>query len=205
MNARLTTILLAATLALPAAAEYVPKDARLGVLYAVPVGDVYDSAVGVEFQYRRWYWETTAVSIIASLQQWELSESSELAQEPDFSGFDGSPAFLQIGVGLDEHREISDHVRLNLHADIRYCNGLSGAKMILSNGDFSREQTVDVSDAIIGGLGIGLEFEVNRDWTLYAEAGLQAGLLPGEIGSGATVIDNELEAPLLRAGAVFTF
>ena len=205
MNARLTAALLSAALALPAAAEYVPKDARLGVIYAVPVGDVYDSGVGVEFQYRRWYWETTAVSLIASLQQWELSDSSELAQEPDFTGFDGSPAFLQIGVGLDEHREISDHVRLNLHADIRYCNGLSGAKMILSNGDFTREQTVDVSDAVIGGVGIGLEFEVNRDWTLYAEAGLQAGLLPGEIGSGATVIDNELEAPLLRAGAVFTF
>ena len=204
MNARLTAALLAA-LALPASAEYVPKDARLGAIYAMPLGDVYDSGAGVEFQYRLWYWETTALSIIGSLQQWELSDSSEFAQEADFTGFKGSPAFLQIGVGIDEQRELSDHLRLNLHADIRYCNGLSGAKLRLSNGDFTREQTVDVSDAIIGAVGAGLEFEVSREWTLYTELGLQAGLLPGEIGSGAVVLDNEFEAPLFRAGAVFKF
>lgn len=204
MHARLTATLLAA-LSLPAAAEYVPKDTRIGLVYAVPLGDVYDSGAGAEFQYRLWYWETTAVSIIGSLQQWELSDSSEFAQEPDFTGFKGSPAFLQIGAGIDEQRELSDHVRLNLHADIRYCNGLSGAKLRLNNGDFSREQTVDVSDAIIGAVGAGLEFEVSREWTLYTEIGLQGGLLPGEIGSGAVVLDNEFEAPLIRAGAVFKF
>ena len=204
MQARLTALLFA-MLALPAAAEYVPKDARIGMIYAMPIGDVYDSGTGAEFHYRLWYWETTAVTIIGSLQQWELSDSSEFAQEADFIGFKGSPAFLQIGVGIDEHRELSDHVRLNLHADIRYCNGLSGAKLRLSNGDFSREQTVDVSDAIIAGVGAGLEFEVSREWTLYTEIGLQGGLLPGEIGSGTIVLDNEFEAPLFRAGAVFKF
>ncbi len=204
MKARLTVSLLAA-LALPAAAEYVPKDARIGAVYAMPLGDVYDSGSGAEFQYRLWYWETTAVSIIGSLQQWELSDSSAFSQEADFTGFKGSPAFLQIGAGIDEQRELSDHVRLNLHADIRYCNGLSGAKLRLSNGDFSREQTVDVSDAVIAAVGAGLEFEVSREWTLYTEIGLQGGLLPGEIGSGTTVLENEFEAPLIRAGAVFKF
>ncbi len=204
MNARLTAALLAA-LALPASAEYVPKDARLGVVYAMPLGDVYDSGIGAEIHYRLWYWETTAVSVIGSLQQWELSENSEFAQEADFTGFKGSPAFLQVGAGIDEQRELSDHVRLNLHADIRYCNGLSGAKLQLSNGDFSRQQSVDVSDAIIGAVGVGLEVEINRDWTLYVEAGLQGGLIPGEIASGTIKMDNELEAPLLRAGTVIKF
>lgn len=195
--------LLAATL--PAAGEYVPRDTRIGGVYAQPLGDVYASAMGVEIQYRLWYWETTAVSLIGSLQQWELADDSELAAEDDFTGFDGSPSFIQAGVGIDERIELGERLRVNLHTDLRYCNGLSGAKAQLSNGDFTREQTVDVSDAIVGGAGVGLEFEASRDWTLYVEAGLQAGLVPGEIASGGTTIDNELEALLVRFGAVFGF
>jgi len=61
------------------------------------------------------------------------------------------------------------------------------------------------TDAIIGAVGVGLEVEINRDWTLYVEAGLQGGLIPGEIASGTIKMDNELEAPLLRAGTVIKF
>lgn len=199
------SLLLALCAVIPAAAEYVPKDARIGMVYSIPTGKVYDSAMGVEMHYRLWYWETTAVSIIGAIQQWDLSDSSPLAEEPGFSGFKAAPAYVQLGVGLDERRDLSEHIRLNLHADLRYYNGLSGAKVRIRDTAFSREQPIDVSDAVVASLGAGIEFNVTREWTFYTELGAQAGILPGEIASGNEKMDNEFEAIVIRAGALFTF
>ncbi|MFO1531452.1 MAG: hypothetical protein U1F77_17365 [Kiritimatiellia bacterium] len=92
---------------------------------------------------------------------------------------------------------------MNLYTDLRYCNGLSGAKAQLSNGTSLGEHRRCQRRHHRRRGGGGWNLQASRDWTLYVEAGPGRADPRGNRCRGGTTIDNELEALLVRFGAVF--
>lgn len=160
--------------------------------------DVYDTAYGLDLQWRSWCWGAAGFALTAGLEQWEADDASNSwAAETD-----GSAVLIPLGASLLWRPVLQDRTAVVFEAGLR----LAAAVSDLSVRDAGGREEVTLDPGVLGVLGLEIEHRISYDVSVFGGVSYRVDLLEGAAEADRfDLMDNQWESFGLTLGLRYAF
>lgn len=173
--------------------------------------DLYDYGLGLELQYRNWYFNPFGWSVSLGIASWEANSGCTDLGRAEHRDFDGTVTLVPVGLSGLFQLYSSETFNLLVEAGVRYV-------WVDADVDFVRvvqqdkgdpkaiPSRLEIGDGWLGVLAVEADYYVTERFLLFGGLGYQQDIVRGDIETPAGPLrDNELSAFFLRLGGKFVF
>lgn len=165
----------------------------------------YDDMYGIEAQYRLWF-GANPFGLAASIGWMKANAREESANliDPSLGSFSGSADMTPIGASALWKFVEGESWRVNLEAGLRYV--LINSDVEMKRYDLGITEQVEMENAWTGVLGFDVDWLLTEYFALFAGAGVQVDISPGEMSTKSEwLYDNNLKGYSFKLGGKFLF
>ncbi len=178
--------------------------------------DLYDTALGLELQYRNWTWLNDPFGVALSLgaATWKVKSDASDFAVPALHDLDGNVTLIPVGASALLRFIDFDSWRLFFEVGLRYVFVSSDvdAQYDMYNPDddsrWTEETSISIDNGLIAVGAMDFDFDVADQVSVFATLGYQFDLMKGkttlEINDN-DLRDNELQGVFLRLGGKYMF